>query len=290
MFAALVVVAGLVAAADPAPLPDRWLLKLVPDDLPSLPDPFHTTTWYYGTDLFTRVGPSWEFWAEFHKAGEGRPAEAVLTLTGGEQGRFNGPFGLDHLPTTRGHRIVPLAVHGPLVEFEGRLYTATFRTSKAVPGRRPEREMLHLGSAVELKDRVWYQAGTTTPSGGGMVSVEEWRIEFRDDPRTKDRGTATLRGHWRVLIDPGGKSFESEVSFLAGNTYEKGRIVTLNWPTGMKQTRLLPSLEIAGPRGGANDMRVDNMHRLSLHAADKPRPKVVEKPAGLVQPPAKKPG
>jgi hypothetical protein len=38
VLAALVVVAGLVAAADPAPLPERWLLELVPADQPP-PEP-----------------------------------------------------------------------------------------------------------------------------------------------------------------------------------------------------------------------------------------------------------
>ena len=138
-----------------------------------------------------------------------------------------------------------LATHGPLVEFEGRLFTATITTAKAAAPQ-TEREMLHLGSAVEVKDRVWYQAGTTTPANGSGVSVEEWRIEFRDDPRTADRGTAMLRGRWRVLTDPEGESFDAEVSFQAGNTYEKGRTVTLNWPIGMPQPRRLPRLEIAG--------------------------------------------
>src|SRR5437867_6211428 len=114
---------------------------------------------------------------------------------------------LGQLPTARGHRSVPLAVHRPLVEFERKLYTATIRTGK-----------LHLGSAIELKDRVWYQAGTTSPNGKGL-SVEEWRIDFRDDPRTADRGKALLRGNWRVLTEPDGETYEAEVPFQAGNTH-----------------------------------------------------------------------
>jgi hypothetical protein len=287
VFAALVLAAGLAPAATPAPLPDRWLLKLVPDDLPPLPDRFYAVTWYdTPTDL--RFG-SWEFWAEFRKSGQGRPAQAVLTLTGLNQSGLTAVFWHGHPITPKGHRVAELAVHGPLVEFEGRLYTTTIRTWKTTPAPQTEREMLHLGSAVELKDRVWYQAGTTS-ANGKPVSVEEWRIEFRDDPRTADRGTATLRVHWRRLAEPEGESFAAEVKFQAGNTYEKGRTVTLLWPTGMHQTRSLPRLEIGDDRGReGNLMWLDGMHRLSLHPAPKPRPQLPES-SGLVQPPAKKPG
>jgi hypothetical protein len=286
---ALALAAGLAPTAAPAPLPDRWLLKLVPEKLPPLPDRFYASTWYATTGPFPSFGPSWEFWAEFRKAGQDRPAEAVLTLPGTDQAGFGGvSFG--QLPTTRGHRTVPLAVHGPLVEFERRLYTATIRTLKSIPGQHAEREMLHLGSAIELKNRVWYQAGTTTPMNGKGLSVEEWRIEFEDDPRTADRGTATLRGHWRVLTEPEGESFDAEIRFRAGKTHTGGRTVDLLWPRGTLQTRSLPRLKIEDAVDGLNIMMVDGMHQLTLSPATKPRPQLLKEKPGLVQPPTKKPG
>jgi hypothetical protein len=284
VFAAIVLAASLAPAAAPAPLPDRWLLKLAPDGLPPLPDRFYAVTWY-ASHFNWGGGSRWEFWADFRKPARGRPVEALLTLTGEHEFGLGltGHFWPVYPPTASGHRTALLAVHGPLVEFEGRLYTATIR-----PGKDAE-EMLHLGSAVELKDRVWYQAGTTS-AGGKPASVQEWRIEFRDDPRTADRVTAFLRGRWRVPTEPEGESFEAEVRFQAGKTYEGGRTVTLNWPIGMRQIRSLPRLEIAGARGGADVMWVGGIHGgmqlLSLYPAPKPRPQLRE-PTGLVQPPGK---
>ncbi len=298
MFAAIALTVGLAAnlapAVPPAPLPDRWLLKLIPDGLPSLPDRFYAVTWYDRDPRYARWGDAisgWEVWADFRKPGPRRPAEAFLTETGQRPWPSN-QIGTGFPLAGWGHRTARLAVHGPLVEFEGRLFTATIRTRKDALDPQADREVLHLGSAIELKDRVWYQAGTVTPLSGGAVSVEEWRIEFRDDPRTADRGTAMLRGHWRVLTEPEGESFAAEVSFQAGKTYEGGRTVRLLWPTGMRQTRLLPRLEITDSRGRmGNVMWVDGMHLLSLYPAPKPRPRLPEPlPPGLVQPPAKKPG
>ena len=242
--------------------------------------------------LLTTISGSaaWEFWADFRKPAQGRPAEALLTLTGWKPSGLNSHHITPLAAPAPKNRTARLAIHGSLVEFEGRLYTATIRSGKSDISPHIEREMLHLGSAIEVKDRVWYQAGTTTPRRGQGVSVEEWRIEFRDDPRTADRGKATLRGHWRVLTKSEGESFDSEVSFQAGKTYTGGRTVTLNWPHGMRQTRSLPHLEIDDYRGGANIMRLDDMHRLSLYPAPKPRPEPISESLELVQPPEKKPG
>jgi hypothetical protein len=248
-------------------------------------------TWYYNLNV-SNIGPSWELWADFRKAEQGRAAEAIITLPGGREHGLGWGLGdsiaLWQQPTSPGHRSVPLAVHGPLVEFERRLYTATIRTEKIARGSQPARETLHLGSAIELKDRVWYQAGTSVPNDKGLC-VEEWRIEFQNNPRTEDRGTATLRGHWRVVNKPEGESFDAVVTFHAGKTYTGGRTVTLNWPTGMRQTRSLPQLEIDDPQGGTNIMWLDKMHRLSLQPASKPRPQLLEQ-SGLMQPPTQKSG
>lgn len=279
--------AGLSPPA-PAPLPDRWLLKLLPDKLPPLPDRFYTETWYHHS-LAPRIGINWELWAGFRKPGQGRRAEAILTLPDGVGTGFghhlgSGLFSLERMPAKPGHRNVPLAVHGPLVEFNRRLYTATIRTSKAVAGQHAEREMLHLGSAIEVKDLVWYQAGTVSPKNGKGPSVEEWLIEFKDDPRTSDRGKAILRGHWRVLTEPEGESYEAEVPY---HSYRNGRRVDLLW-TGMFQPRSMQTLKIGGAPDGANVMEIEGMHQLSLYPAPKPRPELAPETVELVQPPGKK--
>ena len=94
-----------------------------------------------------------------------------------------------------------------------------------------------------------------------------------------------MRGQWRLLTEPEGESFDAEVSFQAGKTYTGGRTVTLNWPTGMKQTRRLPQLLIEDTSGGGNLMQLDGMYGLSLEPAPKPRPESALKETGLVQPP-----
>jgi hypothetical protein len=185
--------AGLAPAADPAPLSDRWLLKLLPDDLPPTPDRLYAVTWYNrsdgGSGGLDLGEDAWELWVEFRKADRDRPAETVLTRTGAAAtGRRIGMWRPPPVTTTD-RRAVPLAVHGPLVEFDRRLYTATTGTRKFGRKDIPDREVLNLGAAVELKGKVWYQAGTRVAEDGKTVSVEEWRLEFKDDPRTAAEGT-----------------------------------------------------------------------------------------------------
>jgi hypothetical protein len=287
MFAAIMLAASLAPPAAPAPLPDRWLLKLVPEKLPPLPDRFYGTTWYAASQPVGRFGPPWELWAGFRKASIVQPAEAILTLPVERQSLGVGFGGLPFTgPTTAGHNTVPLAVHGSLVEFDRKLYTATIRTRRAIHGRQTECEMLHLGSAIEFEKGAWYQAGTSREPLGDRVVVEEWRIDFKDDPRAKARGTAHLRGRWRVLTEPNGKSLDAEVSFHAVKSSGDIRNVTLQWPTGMQQSRRLPSLEFDDVWDGRNYMQLDGMHWLSLEPATKPRPKLPDS-HGLVQPPMK---
>jgi len=294
MFAAICLAVSLSpAAAPPAPLPDRWLLKLVPDNLPALPDRFYMVSWY-DSHRAQHFGHSWDFWVEFRKPEAGRPAEASLTLSSWKQTDRPPAQDFESLPppTRPGsasvpHRSVPLAVYGPLIEFEGKLYTATTRTRKDSSAPKQEREMLYLGSAVELKDRVWYQAGTTT-GNSGTATAEEWRLEFQDDPRTKDAGTATILGHRRVLTEPEGESFAAEVRFKSDppNDRTLARVVTFLAPEGKKPARTLPYLQISDDRGGVNLIWLDGLNRMALYPV--PRPKEPE-PPGLVQPPARKP-
>lgn len=277
MFAALCLAAGLVPAADPAPLPDRWLLKLLPADLPDLPDRLYNEPWH--ADHVTRGARlSWAVWVEFRRAVRGRPAVAVVTAFG-EHGIA---------PAPPGRRAVPLAVHGPLVEFDGRLYTATLSKGKPDPDPEQARDALHLGSAVEVRNRAWYQAGTTTPKGGKAV-VEEWWLEFKDDLRTAAEGTVAVRGHWRKVTEPEGEPFSADLRFKAEGSADRAnraraRIVTLVLPEGKKLPHRLRGLVIGDEsRGGADFIWVDGQDRLSLHPAD------ARQPAELVQPPAKTP-
>jgi hypothetical protein len=280
VFAALLA-AALAPAADPAPLPDRWLLQLVPDKLPPLPDAFYTTTWY--DSFFPRgVTRSWELWLTFRKADAARPAEATILRLAE---RFpDTPHSPPPAP-----RVVPLAVHGPLVEFDGRLYTATVRPWKRGPDPKDVRDTLHLGSAVEATERVWYQAGTTTVPNGKTL-VEEWRLEFKDDPRKAAAGTATVRGHWRIVTEPEGGSFAADLPFTVAppNDVSKARVITFTLPDGVKKPRReLPYLVIGDDhRGSADFIWVERQDRLAVSPAARPAPAA---PApGLVQPPKKK--
>lgn len=69
MFFSLVAVSCTIGAAEPATLPDRWLLKLVPADLSNLADQFWKTTWSESFD--PRPGGGWVEWTRFAPAREG---------------------------------------------------------------------------------------------------------------------------------------------------------------------------------------------------------------------------
>ena len=156
----------------------------------------------------------------------------------------------------------------------------------------PDREVLHLGSAVEMKGRVWYQAGTRKAEDGKTVTVEEWRLEFKDDPRTAAEGAVTVRHHARVLTDPEGASFAADLRFKAEppNDRTAARIATFVPPDGKGPARELPYLQMGNDPVIADVIWVDGQDRLSLSPApaDVFRP-LSDRPA-LVQPPAKKPG
>lgn len=287
MFAALCAAVCLAPAADPAPLPDRWRLQLLPDGLPQLPDRLYDVTWHDGL-LNSRLSSAyWEVWVDFRRAARTRPAEAVVTLAGG---RLAVP---PRTPLAPGHRWVPLAVHGPLVEFDRRLYTAAIFTGK--PGRDPElaRDRFHLGSAVEFKAGAWYQAGTTTPRDGKPV-VEEWRLEFKDDPRKAAAGAVRTRGRWRAVAESEGGSFDAELRFTAKGPDDlvTARIVTLVPPDGKEPPRPLPYLVIGDRHRWGADVIVwtDEQDRMALSPAPADALGRRPEPPGLVQPPAPKPG
>jgi len=287
MFAALFAVACFVSATDPAPLPDRWMLKLLPDNLLPLPDRIYDVTWYNRRDSRSSLD-SWVLWAEFRRANRDRPAEAVVTLIGHGTPWTVRPTG--RVPPPQGRRSVPLAVHGPLVEFDGRLYTATLRTGKIAGDDVPNREFLHLGSAVELKNHVWYKAGTVTATDGKMVTVEEWRLDFKDDPRIAAEGIVTVRHHSRVFTKPDGESFSADLRFKAEppNDRSRARVITFLPPHGRILHRELPYLQLGNDPDMPDETWMEGQDRLVLYPDTDGHKRVPDRPA-LVQPPTKSP-
>lgn len=114
MFAALLL--NALAADPPASIPDRWLLKLAPAELPESPAALFTATW--ADRYFPRnVDGAWSEWTTFRRATPGAPGEATVTRTEG--------FATPARPLTPTVRVVPFAAHGRLVEYDRKLYTAT---------------------------------------------------------------------------------------------------------------------------------------------------------------------
>src|SRR5262245_8864829 len=287
MFAALFAAACCAPAADPAPLPDRWLLKLFPDDLPPLPDRVFDVTWYDKHD--SRASTlSWILWVEFRRANRLRSAEAVVTRLG--DGDPSARWTRGRTSTPQGRRSVPLAVHGPLVEFDRQLYTATLRTGK-IGDDIPDREFLHLGSAVEVKGRVWYQAGTRTAEDGKTVTVEEWRLEFKSDPRTAREGVVTVRHHSREITKPDGAVSAADLRFKAEPPNERisARIITLVPSKGKDSDRELLYLLIGHDPETADVIWDHGQHGISLHPDPTDGHKLLSDRPALVQPPAKGP-
>jgi hypothetical protein len=246
------------------------MLRLVQAELPQLPDSFYSTTWY--DDFMPRsLRGAWALWLEFRKPDKGRSAEAVVTSPD-----------FRNIITVR---TVPLAVHGPLVEFDRRLYTATIATKKIDD---ENRERLYLDSAIEARDHVWYQAGTRA-DGKGRVQVEEWRLDFEDDPRTEAEGLVTVRHHRRVVTEAEGLSFVIETRFKAEPADEatRARVVSLVVPDKSPLTRL-PSLAIGDRNNRENVIWVMGQDRLYLRPAQPNNPKPEDAmPPGLMERPTK---
>ncbi len=289
MFAAFLA-AGLSAAQPPAPvpapLPDRWLLQLVPADLPrAAPPRLYAETWF-DAHHSRAIHLSWERWIQFRPGYLGGPATASITKLG--EGERVVPNKRDE-PV---HRVVPLAVHGPLVEFDGKLFTAVVAPVR-VGMKAGATQQLHLGAAVALKDNVWYQVGTRPSADGKTVTVEEWRLEFRDDPRTTDEGTATVRGHTRVLTEQTGEATKLELRFKRTPPREPDttRIIDFVQADSTKRVRL-PTLILGRGDDGADAIwdtsPAAHLDRLTLTPATRlPPVRLVPGMPELVQPPPK---
>src|SRR5262245_11902593 len=184
----------------PAPIPERWLLKLVPDKLPELPAEAIEGEWHERTFVFGGIGCG------------SRPSgfrDVRYWFTPGKRG-FVGLAKTEHAePTWAGHHVARrearLAVDGMFVEIGGELYTA--RAVTDLEKGRQVRELL-LNTTLELPGPAWYRAGITD----GEI-VEEWRADFADDPRKKDAGKVTIHHRWRTWNDPGGKTTVVKANF-----------------------------------------------------------------------------
>lgn len=280
MLATLVLAAALTPAQPPAPLPERWLLQLAPDDLKRTPPNLVSQTWY-DSHRPRAVGDGWERWVQFRAGYLGGPATVTITKLG-ERERVVPGERPD--PDTR---TLPLAIHGPLVEFDRKLYTAVSRPLRI--GMTPRAtQQLHLGASVELKDHVWYQAGTHT-ARDGKVTVQEWKLEFADDPRTADAGTVTVRSYRRPLAERGGEALKLDVRFTAVAATEatRVRVVRLLAPEGAKGPPL-PYLQLGNNQGDPDILWTGDWDRLVLTPASRPAPVRLEpETPGLVQPPVK---
>jgi hypothetical protein len=248
----ILVWAGVVSGWDldfevlrkPAPLPQRWALKLMPETLPELPPGTVNGVWYAREFRFGGIGCG---------AVPTGVAKTRLRFQAGPPGGMGG-VEIEHTEPAFTGRFVTerrarLAVHQSLVEFDGALYTARLDTPK-VKGREVRR--LELGVAVELAHLVWYQAGTEARRN----TLEEWRLEFSDDPRVKESGTMTIRRHRRHIYETEGQSWEVEARFKTASypwnmpavppELAAWRVITVTTTQDAEGTGELPEFVLAG--------------------------------------------
>jgi len=263
----------------PAPIPERWLLKYAPKDMPPLPEQFAKNTWY--DRWFPRfVTLAWEEWVSFSPETLTRPGTAMIT---------RGDRGEDGKPQLT-VRTVSLAVYGRLVEYDGRLYTASIGNwahEQPIPT-----DVLDLGTAVELPNNVWYKAASGGGKDGDPLMVQEWRLEFADDPRTAKEGKVKVFGFAREVSKRDGEEFVAEVRFeRTKEPHEKSWKVKLIAPDGVKVPKSeLPVLGFDPDRNRAfmYDYTTLNQMFPTLTPAKTPAPKAAAiAPIGLVQPPKK---
>jgi hypothetical protein len=275
---AVVCLGGSVVAADPPaspvkkadPIPERWLLKLTPNELPKLPDEFAKTTW--GQSYNPRAGGGWTEWFAF------APEAGEVTVT--RQGfRFPG-VDVDAKGVTV--RTAPLAVHGPLVEFDRKLFTVALTEWKAKDGK--AMPLLHLGAAVEVSPNVWYQAFSDELSNN-KVRVTELLAEFATDPRKKDEGKVMVRKHVRMLDEKEGETTEFEGAFAKKELGSRAGVEITGEvrKRGAEPTHGRLWLQLAADEVPA---KFNLAQSTRLAAASEPAPKPQPQPTpGLVQPP-----
>lgn len=262
MLATLFAVALLVA---PAPVPDRWLLKLAPAEVPKLPDAFWTTAWFDSFNPRSLRG-AWTEWTAFAPGADKKGPEASVIQKSGR---------LDDEKVTA--HVSPLAVHGPIVEFNRRLYTAAL-TERKYEGK--TLKYLNLGAAVEFKPNAWYQAYSETFTGG-KVRVTEILTEFAADPRKEKEGKAKVKRFVRMLTEREGELAEFDGEFVP----VKGRYgpaVRVSWK--VKGAAGHVRLEMPYEEMPAHFDTAPFRH-LSAATGDAPKPPTFEPAPELVQPP-----
>jgi hypothetical protein len=266
----------------PAPIPERWLLRYAPEEMPPLPESFVKTTWNHRWFPRTSVG-AWEEWVAFSPETATRRGTATITRS-----RAN-PKQIDAPALTR--RTVPVAVYGRLVEYDGRLYTAgvgNWAHEQPIPT-----DVLDLGAAVELPSNVWYTAASGGGKDGDPLMVQEWRLEFAQDPRTEKEGKVKVFGFAREVAKLDGEDFVAGVRFeRTKEPHEKSWKVKLIAPEG---TNVPPSgLPVLGFDPDRNrwfiyDSAILDQMFPTLTPARSDAPKApAGAPAALVQPPKAK--
>jgi hypothetical protein len=164
--------------------------------LPPLPDSFYKTTWERYHD--PRGGGGW--YETYNFSRDTLTTPGVVTITRHPLRPFPGQ---EQNVTTRK---LPLAVYGPLVEFDGRLHMV------AVVDDGVQRPALDLETAIEVRKNLWYQAKSTHFTRG-KPRVEECQMEFSDDPRIKDEGRVTVRYSIRMTDEERRDDGEFDVKF-----------------------------------------------------------------------------
>ena len=213
-----------MANEPPRPLPDRWRLELVPDDVSATPNGLWSKTWYYGRH--TRGGPgSLSEWLTFVTPKNNRTAETNIVHQQGHRNERNQTYW-----SVTGYT-APVAVHGSLLEFDRRLYTFILAKQKSY-----DRELLCLGCAIQPQANVWYEAKGEARSDG-TIRVEEILAEFSSDPQTELSGSVKVNRFSRWSTKPDGNRITFNGLF---NCITRGsrRIVVIQSDDGTKRLKL----------------------------------------------------
>lgn len=276
MFAVAMTALALAGPAEPPAkpmsIPERWLLKLTPKELPKLPEAFSKTTWTRSYNPRERSGGWTEWYAFAPEAGE-------LTVTR-ERMRYSK---VDAEAKGVTVRTAPLAVHSMLVEFDRKLYTVAVSEWKSMDGKVVQ--LLNLGAAVEVRPNVWYQA-FSDELDKGKSKVTEVEAKFAADPRRKDEGKVTVRKHMRMLDETEGETTEFEGTFAKK---EYGSRVGVEITGFVKKPGSEPTPARLWLQQAADEVPANfNLAQtVRLAAASDPTPKPQPDP-GLVQPPKKR--
>jgi hypothetical protein len=259
----------------PQSIPARWLLKYAPADLPALPATFFDTDWHHGSHPRS-VSGGYDEWVRFARDSFTTPPGASIT---------HAASGFSDAERVTKFRQVPLAVYGPLVEYDGNLYTVAITNWETDATKKP-RWALNLGAATEVRKNVWYQAGSERFTDG-KVRVREYRLEFADDPRTKDEGKVKGFSSERIANVFKGETKEMDGEFVVAKSRTGPRAVTVTFKVGNAVHHV--KLQLGD---GYYPTVIDGVSRAYpavLTAGVVPPPKVEKEPTPTLMQPPKKP-